>query len=167
MTPLARVLVTHGHVDHAGGAAAVAARMPDARCLKMPWPERDHRWPVPWDTVYIPAGLQGDLAAYLDSLARVLALDPARILPAHGPAIEDPAPLLRGYIAHRLEREAQIVETLRRGGAPLDALVSRVYRGLRADLVPSARETVAAHLAKLEREGRAARRGDTWTIMDG
>ena len=49
------------------------------------------------------------------SLARVLGLDPARILPAHGPAIEDPAPLLRGYIAHRLEREAQIVEILRRG----------------------------------------------------
>jgi len=33
---LAQVLVTHGHPDHASGAAAIAERMPAARFLKMP-----------------------------------------------------------------------------------------------------------------------------------
>ena len=41
-------------------------------------------------TVYIPPNLQGDLADYLASLERVRALQPARLLPAHGPVIDDP-----------------------------------------------------------------------------
>jgi glyoxylase-like metal-dependent hydrolase (beta-lactamase superfamily II) len=211
---LAQVLVTHGHSDHASGATAIAARRPGARFLKMPWPERDSRWPVPWQpigdgdvldagdtrvtvvhtpghapdhfclwhaetrtlfggdlviqgtTVYIPAGVQGDLAAYLASLERVLGLDPARILPAHGPIIDDPARLLRGYLDHRREREAEIVDALRRGASDLDAIVARVYHGLKRELRARARETVAAHLEKLECEGRASRRGDAWHIID-
>ena len=44
------------------------------------------------NTVAIPAEHGGDLAAYLRSLRRVQALSPARVLPAHGPLIEDPRP---------------------------------------------------------------------------
>ena len=57
----------------------------------------------------------GDLAAYLASLERVLALEPARLLPAHGPVIDDPERVLRGYIEHRREREQQILDALRVG----------------------------------------------------
>ena len=46
--PLAQVLVTHAHSDHMSGAPAIAERMPGARFFKMPWPERDSRWPAPW-----------------------------------------------------------------------------------------------------------------------
>jgi glyoxylase-like metal-dependent hydrolase (beta-lactamase superfamily II) len=46
--PLARVLVTHGHVDHASGAATLAARFPGASFHKLPWPERDGCHGVPW-----------------------------------------------------------------------------------------------------------------------
>ncbi|NOT24951.1 MAG: MBL fold metallo-hydrolase [Acidobacteria bacterium] len=45
---LAQVLVTHGHSDHASGAAAIAGRMPGVRFLKKPWPARDDRWGVEW-----------------------------------------------------------------------------------------------------------------------
>lgn len=116
-------------------------------------------------TVHIPADLQGDLAAYLASLQRVLALDPARILPAHGPSIEDPAPLLRAYLAHRRERESQVIEALRCGADTPDAIAARIYRGLSGDVMPRARATVLAHLQKLERDGRAARRDERWTII--
>jgi Beta-lactamase associated winged helix domain len=37
-----------------------------------------------------------------------------------------------------------------------------VYRGLKAELIPLAREGVIAHLVKLEREGRLRRDGDAW-----
>lgn len=47
-TKLAQVLVTHGHSDHASGAAAIAARMPGVRFFKKPWPVRDERWKVEW-----------------------------------------------------------------------------------------------------------------------
>src|SRR3954464_11945657 len=40
------VLVTHGHRDHAGGAAALAAAHPSAAFAKHPWPGEDHRFGV-------------------------------------------------------------------------------------------------------------------------
>lgn len=211
---LTQVLVTHGHGDHASGAMALAERFPGARFLKMPWPERDAKWPVPWETlengraiaagddtlvavhtpghapdhlcfwhadsrsmfcgdlaqrnttIYVPPQLQGDLIAYLASLKRVLALQPARLLPAHGPVIEEPAALLRSYIEHRREREEQIVERLRAGESSPDAIVASLYRGLKPALLPMARESVLAHLIKLEREGRAGRAGEAWHIID-
>jgi glyoxylase-like metal-dependent hydrolase (beta-lactamase superfamily II) len=116
-------------------------------------------------TVWIPTSLEGDLTAYLASLERVLALAPSRILPAHGAVIEDPQDLLRGYLAHRREREAQVVEALRAGASSPDAIVERLYRGVRQRLLPLARESVLAHLAKLEREGRAGRDGEVWHVM--
>ena len=117
-------------------------------------------------TVWIPAALQGDLAAYLRSLQRVLALNPERLLPAHGPVIDNPEPVLRNYITHRLEREQQILEALRQGDSNPDEIVARVYRGLRAQLLPMARDGVVAHLAKLEQEERVRREGDTWEFVN-
>jgi hydroxyacylglutathione hydrolase len=117
-------------------------------------------------TVWIPANLQGDLADYLASLERILALRPARILPAHGPVIDDPEDVLRAYIEHRKEREAQVLEALAAGDTGVDAIVARVYRGLNPSLVPLARESVLAHLIKLEREGRVGRRLNAWNIME-
>ena len=48
---LAQVVVTHAHPDHAGGVAAIAERMPSARFLKVPWPERDQNLPVHWQAL--------------------------------------------------------------------------------------------------------------------
>jgi glyoxylase-like metal-dependent hydrolase (beta-lactamase superfamily II) len=211
---LAHVLVTHSHTDHASGAPAIAARMPNVRFRKMRWPERDAKWPVDWQpladgdviaagdeelvavhtpghapdhlcfwhaesrtlfcgdlavsgsTVWIPASLGGDLADYLRSLQRVRELGPSRMLPAHGPVIEDPERLLRQCLEHRLEREAQIVEALRGGAGTVDAIVARVYRGLKDRLVPLARDGVVAHLVKLQREGRVAGERDAWHMIE-
>ncbi len=117
-------------------------------------------------TVYIPARLKGDLAAYLPSLQRVIDLEPARLLPAHGPVVDDPVDLLRTYIAHRREREAQILEALRGGAHDPPAIVRRVYRGLKESLAALAAESVEAHLVKLERDGRARRDAEAWHIIE-
>ena len=45
---LTRVLVTHGHSDHASGAPAIAARHPAASFAKFPWPGEDARYDVDW-----------------------------------------------------------------------------------------------------------------------
>ncbi len=108
-------------------------------------------------TVVIPPSHGGSLAQYLASLERVAALAPARVLPAHGPVIEDPAALLARYLAHRREREAQVVQAIARGPCDLDAVVAGVYADVPADLAGAARENALAHLVKLEEEGRAAR----------
>jgi glyoxylase-like metal-dependent hydrolase (beta-lactamase superfamily II) len=120
---------------------------------------------VKGSTIYIPANLEGDLIQYLASLERVLALAPSRLLPAHGPIIEDPTSVLRGYILHRRRREEQIVAALAQADRTPDSLVPIVYPGLKDHLAEVVRETILAHLLKLEREGRAARRGDAWHMI--
>jgi len=107
-------------------------------------------------TTVIPSE-SGDLADYMASLERLLALDPARIYPAHGPLISDGAGKLREYIAHREERERQILAALALGDAPIAALVKRVYTDVPEVLHAAAAQSVASHLRKLEREGRARR----------
>ena len=117
-------------------------------------------------TVWIPAMLAGDLAAYLSSLDRVIALNPSWILPAHGPIIMKPVTLLRDYVAHRRSRELQVIDALRHGDDTAASIVARVYPELDKGLVPRAEETVIAHLVKLEHDGVAQRIADTWHMIE-
>jgi glyoxylase-like metal-dependent hydrolase (beta-lactamase superfamily II) len=103
-------------------------------------------------TVVIPATRGGSLREYLQSLQRVRELAPARLLPAHGPIIEDPAGLIDEYIAHRRLREEQILDALRAGCRTPAEIVRRVYAALPPGLVAAAEDTVRAHLRKLEEE---------------
>jgi glyoxylase-like metal-dependent hydrolase (beta-lactamase superfamily II) len=105
-------------------------------------------------TVVIPASRGGDLQEYLDSLARVRALMPRRLLPGHGPAIDDPAAVIDRYIEHRAARERQILDALAAGCTTPESIVPRVYGPLSPVLLPAAAESVLAHLIKLRREGR-------------
>lgn len=117
------------------------------------------------NTVVIPAERGGDLAAYLRSLRRIQALSPARVLPAHGPLIDDPAALIDQYLQHRHHREVQILTALEGGLATVDAVTGRIYAGLTPELEPLARQNVLAHLIKLEQEGLARRDGERWILL--
>jgi glyoxylase-like metal-dependent hydrolase (beta-lactamase superfamily II) len=106
----------------------------------------------------------GDLAQYLASLTRLQALEPKRLLPAHGPSIDDPQPVLAGYIEHRLQREHQVVAALRAGHSTVQGIAESIYDGLAPALMPAARENVRAHLEKLKIEGRASHVNDRWAL---
>jgi glyoxylase-like metal-dependent hydrolase (beta-lactamase superfamily II) len=120
---------------------------------------------VSGQTVVIPASHGGSLVQYLDSLRRVLELDPAVILPAHGPAIDRPGELLREYIEHRRRRDAQIRGALRTGARTIPEIVRRVYPSIAPGLTDAAGESVLAHLEKIEADGQAARDGDRWRLV--
>jgi glyoxylase-like metal-dependent hydrolase (beta-lactamase superfamily II) len=116
-------------------------------------------------TVMIPASQGGSLAEYLESLSRLLALDAVRALPAHGPPIEDPSALIGHYIDHRGQREAQVVAALQTGARTIDDLLAGIYQGLQPALEPMARESLLAHLIKLEADGRVERRDAGWALL--
>lgn len=97
----------------------------------------------------------GDLGQYLGSLARLLALAPRRIYPAHGPLIEDGVAKLREYIAHRHERERQILAALEGGPKRVMEVVKIIYAAYPEALHAAAAQSTTQHLRKLEREGRA------------
>jgi len=110
-------------------------------------------------SVMIHSSRGGNLAQYLASLERLLALDPLRLLPAHGPAIDDPQTVISSYISHRLFRERQVESALRAGRATVEAIAESIYDGLAPALMPAAQENVRAHLEKLRSEGRASETG--------
>jgi glyoxylase-like metal-dependent hydrolase (beta-lactamase superfamily II) len=115
-------------------------------------------------TIVIPASKGGDLAEYLASLQKVRALGPRRLLPGHGPVIEDPEALIGEYLEHRARRERQVLDALTDGCSTPRAIVRQVYGSLADGLGNAAEDGVVAQLVKLQREGRVRRLGQEWLI---
>ena len=110
-------------------------------------------------TTVIPIGT-GDLSEYMASLDRLLELEPTRIYPAHGPAIDEGSAKIREYIAHRNEREEQVLAALADEQRTPMEVVREVYAAYPEKLFPAAAQSVTQHLLKLEREQRVSRVGD-------
>lgn len=110
-----------------------------------------------WSTTVISPP-DGDMAAYMASLARLLARDDARYYPTHGAPIESPHAYVRQLIGHRLEREQQVLTCLMDGTDTIEQMVRALYAGVDVRLHHAAGRSVLAHLNKLIGEGRVARR---------
>ena len=97
----------------------------------------------------------GDLGAYLDSLATMLAVvheyDVEAILPGHGAVVTDPMAVLTHYQEHRLERLEQVREALRLGDETPGQVVARVYADVDRSVWPAAEQSVRAQLDYLRR----------------
>ncbi len=117
-------------------------------------------------TVVIPASDGGVLVDYLRSLERLAVMGITRALPAHGPVIDDPLVLIEEYLAHRRRRDTQVLGVLSAGPARVVDIAACIYRGLDPVLVPQARESVLAHLVKLESEGAVEHAGETWRLRE-
>lgn len=100
-----------------------------------------------------------DMAAYLRSLAKLRDLVVDRLLPGHGDVMEDPEAVIEWYVAHRLERERQILAAVEYGAEDLRSIVEVVYADVDRSLHPLAARSVAAHLDKLADEGSVRLRG--------
>jgi len=103
-------------------------------------------------TVIIPP--DGSMSDYMKSLDLLLRSDDKIYYPTHGPPIEDPVPFVRAYKAHRLDRERQIVECLRKELSTVDEMVAVVYRDTDLSLHKAAARSLFANLIKLWDEGR-------------
>jgi glyoxylase-like metal-dependent hydrolase (beta-lactamase superfamily II) len=179
----AGIVLTHSHADHTEGADELASRLggvevvlpgdgdvvgpfraigtpghsPDSVCLLQ------RRVLFTGDTVlgagsvFVAPG-DGSLSAYLASLEKLLALDLDAICPGHGPVVGDPRAKLREYRDHRLEREGKLLAALEAGARTADELLERAWSEVDLEASPilriAAGATLAAHLEKLEEEGR-------------
>ena len=97
---------------------------------------------------------EGDVAAYLRSLTRLAALNPAILFPGHWDPVTEAVAKLEEYRAHRLDRETQVRAALTHGAGTLSELTQRVYGSeLGEELTRAAEMTMRAHLQKLADEG--------------
>lgn len=107
-------------------------------------------------TIVVEPG-DGSMALYLDSLRRLIDLEPTCLLPSHGGAIGGVRHKLESYIEHRLWRERRVLDALADGPATVADLVPRVYDDVPPSVWPLARLSLEAHLIKLADEGRVRR----------
>ena len=112
-----------------------------------------------WSTSVISPP-DGDMSDYLRSLSRLLERDDVRYWPTHGPCIDDPKPYVRAFIAHRREREEQILACLRDGVGRIADMVPRMYAGLAPGLVPAAGRSVFAAMLRLVESGQVVTDGE-------
>jgi glyoxylase-like metal-dependent hydrolase (beta-lactamase superfamily II)/8-oxo-dGTP pyrophosphatase MutT (NUDIX family) len=99
---------------------------------------------------------EGDLTLYLASLRRLQALPARLLLPAHGSPRTNPAAVLEECLAHRRQREEELLGVLGDQPRTVADLAQEVYRGLPGPMMRYAELQVLAGLRKLEREGRVA-----------
>lgn len=112
-----------------------------------------------WSTTVISPP-DGDMDDYLSSLAKICDRDFSTLWPTHGPPITNPRPFIDNLIAHRLEREAQIVAHLRAGRTTIPAMVAIMYADLNPALHPAACHSVLGQMIRLIRNGRVACDGE-------
>jgi len=97
---------------------------------------------------------EGNVAAYLRSLDRLIALDPRMLFPGHWDPVTNAVAKLQEYRTHRLEREAQVLAEVRRSPGTARELTRRVYGpDLGEELLVAAEMTMRAHLEKLVDDG--------------
>ena len=104
----------------------------------------------------------GDMAAYVASLERLLTEPVDTIFPGHGPPQGAAGRRIRGLIAHRREREAKVIGALATTPSSLRELVERAYADTPPALWEYAERSLLAHLLDLEARGKAVREGETW-----
>ena len=117
-----------------------------------------------WSTTVV-APPDGDMAAYLASLRKLLGRTEVIYHPTHGEAVTDVQRFVRGLITHRKQRENQILKLL--GAAPqaIPALVAVMYAKVDTRLHPAAGRSVLAHLIDLRNRGVVADAGAQWRLV--
>jgi glyoxylase-like metal-dependent hydrolase (beta-lactamase superfamily II) len=118
-----------------------------------------------WSTTVVSPP-DGDMAAYLRSLRLVAEREHDLALPTHGPPIPRPSDYVRALIAHRVERERQVVDAVRRGLTTIPDIVTDLYAEVRIELHRPAGASVLGHLVKLVDDGRVAVVGDGRPRLD-
>ena len=94
---------------------------------------------------------EGDMGAYMASLAKLQDQRWQRFLPGHGDAVEEPMTRLSDLISHRKTREDQIrASLLSLGPATAETLARHIYTSTPPALLPAATRNVLAHLIDLK-----------------
>lgn len=112
-----------------------------------------------WATTVV-APPDGDMGAYLDSLDLLLARDDEVYFPTHGAPIENPRRFVRAVRTHRLMRDAQIIDQIKKGRTGIKEITAAMYADVDKRLHGAAALNVLAHLIRLVGKGDVACDGE-------
>jgi glyoxylase-like metal-dependent hydrolase (beta-lactamase superfamily II) len=109
----------------------------------------------------------GELGAYIESLRRLAGWPIRSVFPGHGPPTAGARERLLDLIAHRLWRQARVVEALDAGAGTIETLLRQVYSDTAESQWTWARRSLLAHLLYLEEQGRVQRRRAAERVVGG
>lgn len=105
---------------------------------------------------YVPAA--GGVVGYLESLAKLEALDAAILLPAHGPIIEEATQAVQKIKKKLLQRETILKQALQNGSKSFMELNKALLGDSPINFFPGC-GIIESHLIKMEGEGVVIRKG--------
>ncbi|MCZ6454625.1 MAG: MBL fold metallo-hydrolase [Alphaproteobacteria bacterium] len=111
-----------------------------------------------WSTTVVSPP-DGDMRAYMASLEKLQGRSEGIYYPTHGAPITDPSPYVAALLAHRHEREEQIIACLADGVGRIPDMVARMYADIDPGLHRAAGRSVLAHLIHMVETGRAGCEG--------
>jgi ribonuclease/clavin/mitogillin len=100
----------------------------------------------------VVGGAGSSMKKYLESLRKVIALNPKVVLPSHGIGLGG-VDILVKTLEHRLMREEQVFKLQSEGRSVIEML-DIIYTDLPDNLKPYAKANIDSHLFKLKEEGR-------------
>ncbi len=106
-----------------------------------------------WATTIV-APPDGSMESYLNSLTLLAKRKDRVFLPGHGDPVHTPQRHARALKAHRLAREAAILQRVQAGDTQLSAIVASVYHATDKRLHGAAALTALAHLERLAAHGK-------------
>ena len=95
----------------------------------------------------------GDLTQFMASCRSLKTKEFDLFLPGHGDPVESPRERLNFLINHRLERESQIKEAIKKTALTALEITEIVYTDVDNSLIPAATRNVFAHLIDLSERG--------------
>jgi endoribonuclease LACTB2 len=107
---------------------------------------------------------EGSIREYLSSLEKLRTLNPSKLLPAHGPILNNAEKTLCHYISHRQHRLEQIRETLKVGPLSEAEIAREMYTNIPDVLLPAAAIQVYCGLIWLQEEGIVLQENNHWIL---
>ena len=114
-----------------------------------------------WSTTVVSPP-DGDMAAYMHSLDKLMARTDAVYYPAHGEPVTKPQQFVRSLAGHRKQREKQILRMLENGEGVIADMVLKMYAGIDDRLYGAAGRSVLAHLIDLRDRGQVREAAGRW-----
>ncbi|WP_040494558.1 MBL fold metallo-hydrolase [Ilumatobacter nonamiensis] len=105
-----------------------------------------------WSTTVVSPP-DGDMGDYMNSLRMVAGRRDDVAVPTHGSPIDRPGHFVGQLVDHRLDRERQVRDAVRRGRNTIPAMVTDLYRDVAVTLHRPAGASVLGHLVKLVADG--------------
>ena len=148
------IAVTHGQIIDGGDWSVECVYTPGHTSNHMCYQLREERalftgdHVMAWSTSIISPP-DGDMKRYLESLQLLLEREDTLYWPTHGPAVVEPKAHVEAFIAHRREREEQILSCVDKGQHLIMDMVPGMYTGVPEYMYRAAGRSVLAAVVYL------------------